>query len=118
MLLAQEFAGATVQTLEPAQDGLLGAYAAEKNAKTMVALVNKSSTRDRDVLITSDKAFDRAAVWRLTGSGLDATTGVELGRDAVTRNGVWNPRSESLPVWEGALHVTVPAASAALIFLG
>ncbi len=117
MLLAEEFAGATMLSLEPAQSGMLGAYAAEKNGKTMIALVNKASFGDRDVLITADKPFHRATQWRLTGPALDATTGVEFGRAVVSSDGTWNPRSEPLPVRNGALHVAVSAASAALIFL-
>ena len=117
MLLAQEFAGATMQSLEPAQSGMLGAYAAVKNGKTMIALINKVSFGDRDVLIKADKPFHRADLWRLTGPALDATTGIEFGRAAVSSDGTWKPRSESLPVRNGGLHVTVAAASAALIFL-
>jgi hypothetical protein len=117
MLLAQEFAGATMRFLEVAQSGMLSAYAAEKNGKTIIALVNKASFGDRDVLITADHPFHRATLWRLTGPSLDATTGVEFGRAVVSGDGTWNPQSELLPVRNGALHVAVPAASAALIFL-
>jgi hypothetical protein len=117
MLLAQEFAGATMQSLEPAPSGMLGAYAAEKNGRTIIALVNKASSGDRGVLITADKPFHRASLWRLTGPALDATTDVEFGRAVVSAEGTWNPRSEPLPVLNGTVQVAVPAASAALIFL-
>jgi len=117
MMLAQEFAGATMQSLEPGQSEMLGTYAAEKNGKTIIALVNKASIGDRDVLITADKPFHHATLWRLTAPALDATTGVEFGRAAVSSAGTWIPRSETLPIRNGAVHVAVPAASAALIFL-
>jgi hypothetical protein len=119
MLLAQEFAGATMLALEAVQSQpeLLGAYAAEKNGKIMVALVNKASFGDRDVVITADKPFHRAALSRLTGPGLDATHGIEFGGTAVGSDGTWSIRNEFLPVRNGALHVTVPAASGALIYL-
>jgi hypothetical protein len=117
VLLAQGFAGATMQSLEPAQSGTLGAYAAWKDGKTIIALVNKASFGDRDVVITADKQFHRADLWRLTGPSLDATSGIELGRAVVSSDGTWNPRDEPLPVRNGALYVTMPAASAALIFL-
>ncbi len=117
MMLAQEFAGATMQSLEPGQSEMLGTYAAEKNGKTIIALVNKASIGDRDVLITADKPFHHATLWRLTAPALDATTGVEFGRAAVSSAGTWIPRSETLPIRSGAVHVAVPAASAALIFL-
>jgi hypothetical protein len=117
MLLAQEFAGATMQSLEPPQSGMLGAYAAEKNGEMIIALVNKASFGDRDVLITTDKPFHRASLLRLTGPALDATHGIEFGRAVITSDGTWNPRGEPLPVRNGGLRVAAPAASAALIFL-
>jgi hypothetical protein len=117
MLFAQEFAGATMQSLEPSPSGLLGAYAARKNGKTIIALVNKASFGDRDVIITADRPFHEATLWKLTGPALDATTGIELGRADVSSDGNWNPQGEPLPVRNSTLHVTAPAASAALIFL-
>jgi len=117
MLLAQEFAGATLLGLEPAQSGSLGAYGAERSGTVLLALVNKASFGDRDIHIMSDRSFSRATLWRLTGPGLDATTGVEFGRSAVSSEGAWNPRSEPLPVRNGALQIAVPAASAVLVFL-
>jgi hypothetical protein len=116
MLLAEQFAGATIQSLEPAESGMLKAYAAGKNGQSMIALVNKSSD-DRGVRFTADYPFHRATQWRLTGPALDATHGVEFGGAVVNSDGPWNPQSEPLPIRNGALHLTVPAASAALIFL-
>ena len=119
MLLAQEFAGATMLALEAAQSQpeMLQAYAAEKNGKAMIALVNKSSFGDRNIVITADKPFHRAALSRLTGTGLDATRGIEFGGAVVGSGGTWSPQSEPLLVRNGVLHVAVPAASAALIYL-
>ena len=95
---------------------MLKAYAAEKFGKTLIALVNKASI-DTEVLFTADEPFHRAAQWRLTGPALDATHGIEFGGAVVNNGGTWNPQSESLPVRNGALHIAVPAVSAALIFL-
>jgi len=117
MLLAQEFAGATMQSLEPAQSGMLGTYAAVKNGRTIIALVNKASSGDREVIVTADKPFHEADRWGLIGPALDATAGVEFGGAFVSTEGSWSPRSERLPIRNGALHVAVPAASGALIFL-
>jgi hypothetical protein len=117
MMLVQEFAGATMQIAEPAQSEMLAAYAAEKSGKTIIALVNKALFGDRDVLITADRPFRRATLRRLTGPALDATSGVEFGGAAVKSDGMWNPQSQPLTVPNGALHVAVPAGSAALVFL-
>lgn len=118
MMLAEQFAGATMIAVEPALDGLLQAYAGEKNGRMILALVNKASSGNRSVAITADKPFVRATLWRLTAPALDATDGVELGHSAVSSNGAWTPRREPLQVRNGVLHVEVPAASAALVFLG
>jgi hypothetical protein len=119
MLLAQEFTGATMLSLEPTQSQsvMLGAYAAKKKGTTMIALVNKASFGDRDIIITADKPFRSATLWRLTGPALDATHGIEFGGAVVSSDGTWNPRNEPLSVRNGALHVVIPAASAALIHL-
>lgn len=117
MLLAQEFAGATMLSLEPAQSGMLRAYAGETDGKTIVALVNKAAMGDRTIRITCDRPFHRASLRRLSGPGLNATTGVEFGGAAVSRDGTWNPREERVSVANGELRVAVPAASAALVLL-
>ena len=117
MLLAGQFAGSTMQTVEPAQDGLLKAYAAERNGETMIALVNKSSSSGRRVAIRADKPFDRATLLRLTAPALDATEGVELGGASVSSDGTWSPGVEPLHVGKAALQVVVPAASAAVLSL-
>jgi hypothetical protein len=116
MLLAEQFAGAAMLSLDPAESGMLKAYAAEKNGKTLIALVNKASI-DTEVLFTADIPFHHAAQWRLTGPALDATHGIEFGGAVVSSDGTWNPRGGPLPVRNGALHIAVPAASATFIFL-
>ena len=117
MLLAQHFAGGRILSVESPQDPLLRTYAAEKNGGTTVALINKSSSVDRDVAITIDKPFSRAGMMRLTGPGLDATTGVEFKRADVSTDGTWNPRTEVMKTRTNSLRLTVPAASAAVLFL-
>jgi len=117
MLMAQEFAGATMQSLEPATTGMLRAYAAEKKDRTIIAIVNKASSGDNRVRITCEKAFQHATLWRLTAPALDAVAGIEFGQDVVNSEGSWNPRSVPLQIRNGSLQVDVPAASAALLFL-
>jgi SSS family solute:Na+ symporter len=95
MLLAQEFAGATMLALEPQSFGLLGAYAAEKNGKMMIALVNKAAYGDRDLTVAAERPFRSASLWRLTAPALVATNGIEFGRAAVNADGTWSPRSGS-----------------------
>ncbi len=117
MLLAQQFAGATMQSPEPAQDGMLTAYAGEKNGQTLLALINKSPSGARDTRVTAAKQFGSATVWRLTAPALDATSGVEFADAIIGSEGSWNPRSQHLPVRNGTVDVAMPAASAALVFL-
>jgi hypothetical protein len=117
MLLAQEFAGATMLSLELPPVEMFGAYAAENNGKILIALVNKASVGDRDITIHAEGPLRSATLRRLTAASLDATHGVELGGDAVRSDGIWNPRSEPMQVVGRSLHLAVPAASAALIVL-
>lgn len=117
MLLTQEFAGATMLALEASSTEMLGVYAAEKNRKMVVALVNKAASVHRDITLTTERSFHNASLWRLTAPALDASTDVELGSAVVGRDGMWNPRSEYLPVQKSVLRIALPAASAALIFL-
>ena len=92
-------------SIEPTQQqsGMLGAYAAERNGKTMIALVNKALFGDRDLIITADKSFHRATRWSLTGPALDATHGLEFRGAVVSSDGTWSPRSEPLQVRNKAL---------------
>ncbi len=80
MMLAQEFAGARMLPAKIEQAGMLGAYAAEKNGGAIIALVNKASFGDRDVLHHCRQAVRSCDAMELTAPALDATTGVEFGQ--------------------------------------
>lgn len=97
MLLTQEFADATMLASETPLTEMLGVYAAEKNRKMVVALVNKAASVHREITLTTGRSCNNASLWRLTAPALDASTDIELGKAVVGRNGMWNPRSEYLP---------------------
>jgi hypothetical protein len=117
MMLAQELAGARMLPVEVEQAGMLKAYAVERNGGTIIALVNKAPSGDREVSIAIDRPFYRAGMMRLTAPALNATTGVEFKRANLSSDGTWNPRTEVMTARSNSLRITVPAASAAVLFL-
>lgn len=117
MQVALELAGGRMLTVESPQDPLLRTYGVDKNGGTTIAVINKASSGNREVTITLDKPFYRAGMMRLTGPALDATIGVEFKRADVSSDGSWNPRTESFKTPGNSLRITVPAASAVVLFL-
>ena len=116
MLLAQQFAGATMLACDLEAPATVTAYAAQKRSHRVIAIINKAST-PLSLALRGDQPARRAALWRLAGPSLDATLGITLGSAAVSDAGAWNPISKPIPVHSGTLSLELPATSAALVFL-
>jgi hypothetical protein len=122
MMLASHFAGADIiaNDFDP-RGANATAYAAKTSDGFSVALFNKDAAQDLEI----DLAFDGAAagakharVWRLSGSALDATSGVTLASAQVKHDGSWSSAGEEkLSSRGGKLTVSLPHASGALVLL-
>jgi len=119
MMLVEQFAGTR---LIASSFDAAGANATAYGAKTAdgfrVAVFNKDAARDLDLAIDLPVPARRASVWRLTGPRLDATSGVTLaGAEVAHGSAAWRPENvPALPGGERRLTVSVPHASAALVF--
>jgi len=117
MLLAQQFAGATMVASELQCSDNVTAYAGQQGSRFLVALFNKSDTGAVTISLRAETVVRNAEVWWLRGPALDAIDGVTLGGSSVEDNGHWLPRAERLPVSKSSVEVRLPPASGALVFL-
>ena len=99
-----------------------------KGERTL-AIINKDMAQDADVSITGidmvgpnvkpNVRMTRGRVLRLTGPALNAKDGVKLGEVSVAADGSWSgAKYETVKVANGSASLHVPAASAALVWLG
>ena len=116
MLLAQQFAGTTMRAADLRTTANVTAYAAQKDERCLVAAFNKDNI-PVSLSIQTDPPAHKAELWRLTGPSLDATTGITLGSAPVSSAAHWTPTAERLPVRTDPVHLDLPPASAALLFL-
>jgi hypothetical protein len=111
MKLAGLLAGGRMRTgsFDAATPGVR-AYAADFGKdSTRVVLINKDDASDALVRIASSGG---ARIWRLEAPGMTATAGVTLAGSAIDAHG-WKPKAEErVASREGAVRVTVKAASA------
>lgn len=119
MMLVQQFTGTTLiaNTFDSA-----GANATAYTAKTAkgyrIAVFNKDATRDLTIAV--DGATARSIkTWRLTGPALNATKGITLaGAEVQHGNAAWSPKTvQTLAVKGSSLEISVPHASATLVFV-
>ena len=94
-----------------------------------LAIINKDATQDADVSIAGidmvgpdikpNVRMARGHAMRLTGPALNAKDGVKLGGASVASDGSWSgAKYEPVKVADGKASLHVPAASAALVWLG
>ncbi len=118
MLLANQFSGCHVKasTLSASRINAT-AYAGQKDGQIRVAVFNKDSARDLKLSIGAPAGAKRERIWRLTGTALDATTGVKFAGVEVSSDDMWKPAEvETAGVSDGKIAVAVPHDSAALLF--
>jgi hypothetical protein len=97
-----------------------GAFVSPSGSVQLV-LVDFAPTGAKPLLVQLDlpRSFGAGPILRLTAPGLQATSGVTLGGDAVNAEGTWSPAA-ALPYVSGkpgALALQMPASSAALVTL-
>ena len=81
-----------------------------------VVVVNKDSTQNLQLSLTTGLSVNTAELLLLTGPALDATSGVMIQGAAVTPDGGFAPAAPYTPTTAaGVVSCYVPAASAALI---
>jgi hypothetical protein len=119
MLMANQLAGLTLFECGLEASGAnASAYAARTREDVRVALFNRDASRDLLIEMPWNDARSRARVWRLTAPALDATAGVELGGAGVRTGAVWRPgEEETLELERNRFRVSLPRASAALVFI-
>ena len=119
MMLANQLAGCKAMHAECDWRGVNAtAYAAHGADGVRVAVFNKDATTPVQLTIRGDLHSRSAKVWRLRGPGLDATESVSLAGASVASHARWTPHAEAAQVRDGATQISVPAGSAALLFLG
>jgi hypothetical protein len=117
MLLAQQFAGATMLRVDLSVAGNVTAYAAQKDGRQLLAIFNKDGTSSFSISITSGAPTRKAEAWRLTAPSLDSTTGVTLGDSSMDDPGSWAPKAQPLLITQGTARLDLPPANGALVFL-
>jgi hypothetical protein len=117
MLMAQQFAGATMLGVDLNAHGNVTAYAAQKEGRQLLAFFNKEATTSFDVSITSDTPPAKAEAWRLIAPSLDSVTGLTLGGASITNLGTWAPKAQQLPMTQGMARLHLPSATGVLVFL-
>lgn len=97
----------------------LTAYAARDPAGSLwVTVVNKDAGRDARLAIELPQGFSHAGVFRLAAPALESKDHVTLGGVEVSADGTWaSGPAEKVAVADGAAHLPVPHASAALLQL-
>jgi hypothetical protein len=118
MLMTRPLLGATILNSELQTAGVnLTAYAAQKKGKLLVLAFNKDSKpTSLSISAPAHRLSGPATVLRLTGPAITATSGVTLGGSAVASDGTWKPSSsENIAAETGALQLSLPAYSAALV---
>lgn len=117
MLLAQQFAGATMLHLDPLPFQHVTAFAGIKNGRRMVALLNKAESGAVKITLEADHPIHHAEGWELSAPSLEATSGVTLGGSEIGNDGSWHPRAKPVLVRQNALGIDLPSSSGLLIFL-
>jgi len=119
MLLAGQFAGATMVPAEFEAQGLNAtAYAAKGPKGLQVAIFNKEEQQPVRVKVNPPAASSQAAMWRLEAPALDSKGSVTLAGAGVGGDGEWAPaKEESVTQKDGRFEIDVPASSAVLMWM-
>lgn len=119
MLLASQLTGGTLLDAKFDTGGLhLTAYATSHGGGSRIAIFNKQSSKSAIIRINTATRLNTARVCRLTAPGLDSTRGTTLAGTEVAQDGAWEPlHSETVEGQHGTFFLSLPAASAALVFV-
>lgn len=116
MLAFAQFSGSDLLATNYDASGMnVTVYAAQRDDRTLVAIVNKDHRAARAKLAVANQ-FHRATVVRLNGPSRESKSGITLGGSTVDDSGQWRGSREALSSHHGySLHV--PGASAAIVTL-
>jgi hypothetical protein len=119
LLFAVAGAGRLVMTeMEGAADASLGAYCVKTRDGTLKLVVLNRNLDGHATLAVDVPGVKSASVLRLIAPRADDTTDVTFGGSAVGNEGAWMPTAaESLAVRRGAVTLSMPQASGALVTL-
>lgn len=96
----------------------LTAYATNDATAYWLIAINKDFTKDARIEVSVPADVHSADVYRLEGPSINATSGVKLGRAAVSDEGTWQGApAEHIEISNGAARLLVPHTSAALLQL-
>jgi hypothetical protein len=120
MMLANQLAGGVPLRVEGMPAGVNATAYGVVDAKGMkLAAFNKDERQALDLSIRMPGGLRKATAWRLEAPAMEATSGVTLAGAAIGEHAVWSPQvAERLEIAPGRVRVRVPAANAALVFLG
>jgi len=121
MMLVEQFAETTmIASTFDAGGTNATAYAAKTTDGIRIAFFNKDGARDLIVHIGFGSPAQRARLWRLTGPRLEAIAGITLaGAEAAYGTARWRPQTvEDITIAGSSMSVSIPRASAALMFVG
>lgn len=120
LLLGEQFAGSKmVETHVDATGVNATAYAAKMDSGLRVAIFNKDEQQAIQATLHPRMKTRTATVWRMNAPAIDSETGVRLAGAEVSPESAWSSRRQEQPLTEaeGQYAISLPAASAALVFL-
>jgi hypothetical protein len=120
LMFAQAARGALVPVRLASDSSDLRTFAVRTPEGTLrVCLINKDFNRGARVRIDPGRDFVVSSVMRLAGRAADATAAITLGGASVDEFGRWAPATAEVVHPAGReITVGVPAASAAVVFMG
>ena len=120
LAFAQAGHGDLIGVVRDPTDINLTAYAVNQApGQSVLTVINKDFSRDAAMEVKAPFPLKQAHVSRLTGPSMTAKDGITLGGGAVSPNVAWaGGRFERIEISDGAVHLNVPAGSAAIVRLG
>ncbi|MFL6576915.1 MAG: hypothetical protein ACJ8MR_09875 [Povalibacter sp.] len=118
MMAVEQFAGSTLVACElDNHDVNARVYAAHRNGKWRVALINKDLEHDMTIEVAVPDTSAAASVWRLSAPRVDATEGVTLaGSQIMGADAQWTTtKVERVMVKQRSVSLNLPRASAAVL---
>lgn len=117
MMLAEQFAGATLVESDLKTSANATAYAAAAGEGYRIAVFNKDENQSIELKVSAPHSIRRATAWRLRAPALDSTVGVTLAGSSIEPHAQWKAKDSERPVVEAEhTQVSIPAGSAVLLF--
>jgi len=119
MMLANQFAGTEMkEVVLKAGNVNATAYAGKAKDEWRIAVFNKDSSQDLDLVVDLPMPGNHVDIWRLKGPDIEATKDVSLAGDVIGPDLSWEPEKlEKGKVKNNQCRLTIPHYSAALLLL-